>query len=89
MVTADAATYELMKTAAQTYYNGIDEPRGQVHVTQVNDKTGGVVVQLIIRVNAEYTLNFYNTTSGFLINGRNIKLFLETDLLEIQRLAGA
>ena len=78
-LTADAATFELLKEATLSIFNE--------NISKITDKTGKNIVQFTVRVGTSYTINIYTTTSRFLINGKHVNRFLESDLLQIYELA--
>lgn len=81
---ADAATYELLKSAMVNFYNSYNPEHGSTSTTEILDSTGKNTVQITVRVNntdgESYTVNMYNTTSKLLINGKNIDQFLNVDI---------
>ena len=81
---ADTATYELLKSAAVIYYKNYPSEKGIANYNRTTDKTGKNEVQITVRVELSnsdtYTINFYNTTSKMLINGKNVEQFLFNDL---------
>jgi hypothetical protein len=49
VITADAATFELFKIAANIYYENLPESLGKAHITQSTDSTQRHNVQTTIR----------------------------------------
>ena len=87
---ADTATCELLKSAAVIYYKNYPSEKGIANYNQTTDKTGKNEVQITVRVELSnsdtYTINFYNTTSKMLINGKNVEQFLFNDLGAIHKI---
>ena len=88
VVTADAATFELIKRAAVVLYSDFPPEIGHAKIEEVTDNSKKHIVQYIIRVcttqNQAYTINIYLTTSRLLVNGKNALLFLDNDFPKIQ-----
>ena len=67
VITADAATFELLKIAANIYYENLPESLGKAYITQSTDSTQCHNVQTTIRVHEQeqpaYTTNLYLTSS--------------------------
>lgn len=87
VITADAATFELLKIAANIYYENLPESLGKAYITQSTDSTQRNNVQTTIRVHEQeqpaYTVNLYLTSSRILVNGKNLTLFVERDITGI------
>ncbi|WAR04301.1 hypothetical protein MAR_019670 [Mya arenaria] len=81
VMTADTATFELLKAATLVYYRKKDS--SEVTIEQSTDRGGNNIVQFTIRVNNKYTLNIYNTTSRILVNGKQQNIFINEDLDQI------
>ena len=50
VITADAATFELFKSAALSYYKTLNDDIANVEIQEITDKTRKVVVQYTFRV---------------------------------------
>lgn len=87
VITADAATFELFKIAANIYNENLPESLGKAYITQSTDSTKCNNVQTTIRVHEQeqpaYTINLYLTSSRILVNGKKLTLFVERDITGI------
>ena len=88
VITADAATFELVKRAAIVLYTNYPNTNGQAKINECKDSTGRKVVQYTIRIYSSdgkgYTVYVYSTTSRLTVNGKNPELFLDQYFVEIQ-----
>ena len=87
---ADAASFELLKEATLQYYKLYTPDELECKTTMSKD-TAGNCVQITIKVcflktKDSYTVNLYLTKCSFLINGKSIDRFLETDLKNITKM---
>jgi len=84
--TTDAATFELLKNAIVHYYGERSESTLSAHIIEDTDKRG-MVVSKVIRVSKsniyQYTLTLYFTKCRFLVNGKNVSIFVEQDMQNI------
>jgi hypothetical protein len=66
VITADAATFELFKSAALSYYKTLHDDVTNVEIQEITDKTCKVVVQYTFRVelpnHQKYTVNLSSLT---------------------------
>ncbi|KAH3846856.1 hypothetical protein DPMN_089162 [Dreissena polymorpha] len=85
VITADLTTFELLKTVSLHFYGNEPGVKNETTIDTTYDKSGKNVVMYAIR-HTSYTLNIYNTRSRFLINGKNVHLFIDDHLKQIQRL---
>jgi lysophospholipase L1-like esterase len=77
--------YEIFKTSVNEFFTKDMEER-KCRKTQVQDLLGRVVEEkfrIVSGKSHQYTLNMYHTTSSCLINGKQVKNFLDNDLPEI------
>ena len=90
VITADAATFELVKRAAIVLYTNYPNTNGQAKINECKDSTGRNVVQYTIRIYSSdgkgYTVNLYSTTSRLMVNGKKPELFLDQYFVEIQNI---
>ena len=90
VITADAATFELIKLASLEYYSQYPENQGIAKISKTTDKTKKNIVQYTISVQNRqekvYTANIYTTTSRMLVNGKNTGKFIDTDMKEVQKI---
>ena len=89
-IQADAASFELLKEAIMQYLKSFPAAKVEYKLTSSKD-TGGNYVQITVKVTflesgESYTVNMYLTRSSFLVNGKSVSRFLQTDLRNIQRL---
>jgi len=87
VITADATTFELFKSAALSYYKTLNDNGANVEIQEITDKTRKAVVQYTFRVelpNQKYTVNLYTTTSKLLVNGKDCEVFIQNDIPNIQ-----
>jgi hypothetical protein len=91
--TADTATYELLKWAIFKNFTELNKKPGTAEITNIYDSSGNAIVQTSVRVTSNdggsYTINLYNTTSKFLINGKNSNDFINRDNKEVHKLASS
>ena len=63
VLTADTATFELIRTAAMKYYLNIPIEFGQINKDVTTDRTKSNIVQITIKVSSDssrdYTINIY------------------------------
>ncbi|KAH3798033.1 hypothetical protein DPMN_151623 [Dreissena polymorpha] len=85
VITADLTTFELLKTVSLYFYGNEPGVKNETTIDTTYDKSGKNIVMYAIR-HTSYTLNIYNTRSRFLINGKNVPLFIDDHLKQIQRL---
>ncbi|KAH3890487.1 hypothetical protein DPMN_014569 [Dreissena polymorpha] len=85
VITAYLTTFELLKTVSLYFYGNEPGVKNETTIDTTYDKSGKNVVMYAIR-HTSYTLNIYNTRSRFLINGKNVPLFIDDHLKQIQRL---
>ena len=89
VITADTATFELIKIATLQYFEKYSEHKESVNIRNITDKSASTVVQYTIHVNLQgesYTVNIYTTTSRLLVNGKRADIFLNNDILAIHQL---
>ena len=88
VITADAASFELLKMAAIAYYEKPSSDGTPAHIQTNVDGTGRAVVQYTIKIrkptSAPYAINIYTTQSRMLVNGVGCDTFVHTDIPNIQ-----
>ena len=57
VITADAATYELLNESMLLYFRGKSNTSDNINVSETYDKSGKNVVSRTIRVDTDYTVN--------------------------------
>jgi hypothetical protein len=90
VLTADTATFELIRTAAMQYYLNFPIEFGQINQDVTTDRTKTNIVQITFKVSSDssrdYTINKYTSSSRFLINGKNTQIFVDRDLKNIHKI---
>lgn len=91
VITADTASFELMKEATLEYYSRLRDKcaPGAVEIQSQTDKSRKNIVQYTIRVERDYTVNIYLTTCKFMVNGKHTEDFLIKDLVVIKKFTEA
>lgn len=86
VITADAATFELIRHATMLYYSKFPVNIGSATIQKQVDKSRKTIVQWSIKVmeknSMAYTINLYFTR--LMINGKSVDNFLRRDMKEIQ-----
>ncbi|CAC5386529.1 unnamed protein product [Mytilus coruscus] len=88
VITADAATFELIKQATAIYYTRMTGEN--ILIQEEKDKSNNIIVQHSYKYSSNdycYTVNFYNTKSKLLVNGKDQNRFVDVDLIEIRQIA--
>lgn len=83
VVTADTATFELIRIASIHYFESTQGNKDVIHIRKYTDKSNSTVVQYTIKIKqpeSGYTVNIYTTTSRFLVNGKGWQQFIDKDI---------
>jgi len=82
----NTGTYELFKFAAELYFK-TPNTNSNTRITSVTDKKGNEVETKYnvssLQKNISYTFTLYHTTSTCLVNGKNTRQFIDSDLSKI------
>ena len=85
VVTADTATFELIRIASILYFESTQGNIDVIHIRKYTDKSNSTVVQCTIKIKqpeSGYTVNIhvYTTTSRLLVNGKGWQKFIDKDI---------
>lgn len=88
--TADAVSFELTIIALAQLYKKYPIENGTVNLNETFDVSGDNLTRQVYRISktdgSSYTLNVYPTTCRLMLNGKNAKTFLETDMPQVHKI---
>lgn len=84
VVTADTATFELIRIASIHYFESTQGNKDVIHIRKYTDKSNSTVVQYTIKIKqpeSGYTVNIiYTITNRLLVNGKGWQKLIDKDI---------